>query len=188
MSIDNIAFDGQLRGLSYEKAKLYGMPHLGCVYASGNIGATAWASGYGACACCGKPGKSGHSRHHEPPRSNGTFLLVTEWGRFVLYPALMNLCGSGTTGCHGLRHQNRLKIRWEWDSDEFERKWWRGEFLKAHPPHWAGLFDYGRYVFELDGKERELREGTFRAQMDELIGCGLSFQEAAWEMGIDWDG
>ena len=154
MSVDELVSPDQLRGLSYETASLYGMPHIGCKYTSENINATAFdADDYRRCACCGKSGVP-HNRHHEPPRSKGTFLLETPMGKFVLLPALIDLCGSGTTGCHGQRHRNNLKIRWKWDSPEFERKWWNGYFLSRswHKPNGSWLWDYGCYIFEHDGR------------------------------------
>ena len=148
----------QLRGLSYETAKLYGMPHIGAHYSRDDVDATAWAGAYRECAACGKTGGP-HSKHHEPPKGKGRiFLLCTPLGQFVLKPALIDLCGSGTTGCHGERHGGRLKIRWEWDSDEHEEKWWNGYWLShGVAPHSRKLFDYGRYVFERAGREWEVR-------------------------------
>ena len=149
----------QLRGMSYEKAKLYGMPHIGCKYRRDDIAATAFDSDVRRCAGCGRTNGK-HDRHHEPPRSNGSFLLVTPIGQFVLKPALIDLCGSGTTGCHGERHNGKLKIRWEWDSPEYEEKWWSGYFLSRpfHEPHGKWLYQYGRYVFERNGQSWEYRD------------------------------
>ena len=42
--------------------------------------------------------------HHEPPKGLG--------GEKAWHGSLLSLCGSGTTGCHGLRHAKRLKLRW----------------------------------------------------------------------------
>jgi hypothetical protein len=148
----------QLRGWSYEKASLCGMPHIGCKYKREDIAATAWQGDHRRCAFCGRTTGS-HDRHHEPPRSNGAFLMFTPRGRFVLLPALIDLCGSGTTGCHGDRHNGRLKIRWEWDTDEDARKWWDGTYLSApfHKPHGAWLYEHGCYVFERNGREWRYR-------------------------------
>lgn len=148
----------QLRGLSREKASLYGMPHIGCKYTSGNINVTAFDCEYPRCACCGRT-NGPHNRHHEPPRSNGSFLLVTPNGQYELMPALIDLCGSGTTGCHGDRHSGKLRIRWEWDCDQSERAWWGGELLSLphHEPHGEWLYKHGRYVFEHGGKRWEYR-------------------------------
>lgn len=149
----------QLRGVSYEKAKLYGMPHIGCRYKRDDINATAFIDETRRCAGCGRT-NGRHDRHHEPPRSNGSFLLITPMGRFVLKPALIDLCGSGTTGCHGERHNGKLKISWEWDTPEYEEQWWNGYFLSRpyHEPHGRWLYSYGRYVFERNGQRWEYRD------------------------------
>ena len=147
----------QLRGLSYDKAHLYGMPHIGCKYGSEDINDTEFDGDYMRCACCGRTNWV-HNRHHEPPKSNGSFLLVTPKGKFTLLPALIDLCGSGSMGCHGLRHNNELEIRWEWDSDEYAEMWWDGTFLsKGLAPHGEWLYGHGRYVFDLNGVEWEFR-------------------------------
>ena len=157
----------QLRGLSYETAKLYGMPHIGAWYKSENV-KDYDHHGYHPCAACGMPASN---VHHEPPRGKssgidprtgrkipGSFLLVTPMGKFVLLPALICLCGTGVTGCHGKRHANKLKIRWEWDSEESERKWWDGTFLKRGlKPNGDWLWSHGCYVFEENGKEWRYR-------------------------------
>lgn len=144
----------QLRGLSYEKASLYGMPHIGCKYRTRyEIASTAFEGRTRKCACCGRVGGV-HSRHHEPPRANGHYMLATGHGTFQLRPALIDLCGSGTMGCHGDRHNGRLSIRWEWDSEENEKNWWNGYMLSlpGHEPHGKWLYAYGHYVFDHDGK------------------------------------
>lgn len=158
MSVECLVSREQLRGLSYDTAKLYGMPHIGCRYYREDVNCYEWTDEVTPCAVCGKVGRRDHSRHHEPPKSKGSFLLETPWGKFVILPALIHLCGSGNTGCHGDRHTRRLEISWEWDSDEFERMWWSGEFLKSgYQPNGEWLFDYGRYVFEKDGLTKEFR-------------------------------
>ena len=54
--------------------------------------------------CCIVCGRYGTNRHHEPPKGLGG---ERAWkGNFV------SLCGSGTTGCHGLYHARKLKLRW----------------------------------------------------------------------------
>lgn len=149
----------QLRGLSYEKAKLYGMPNIGCKYRFEDINSTAFVDDRRRCACCGRT-NGHHNRHHEPPKSNGCFLLETPKGKFVLLPALIDLCGSGTTGCHGERHNGKLKISWEWDTPVYEAMWWNGDFLSSpyHEPHGKWLYGFGRYIFEHNGKRWEHRE------------------------------
>lgn len=130
----------QLRGLSYAKAKLCGMPHLGASYAGGGIERTRLGDG-ALCALCGRPATNAH---HEPPRSNGAFLLPTKWGMFVLKPALIALCGSGTTGCHGARHDRRVAFEWRWADADAEALWWSGYLLShGYPPHSRRLLDLG---------------------------------------------
>lgn len=158
----------QLMGLPYETAKLYGMPHVGAWYRSENVRDYSHAD-YCQCPACGRPASN---VHHEPPRGRsscidpetgrkipGSFLLCTPMGKFVLLPALICLCGTGTTGCHGDRHGGKLGIRWEWDSEESERRWWDGTFLKAGlEPNGEWLWSHGHYVFARDGKEWSYRE------------------------------
>ena len=64
------------------------------------------------CAVCGRPAGS---RHHEPPKGLGGV------GTKGIEPPRVSLCGTGNTGCHGLRHAGRLELRYEsgWE--------WRGE-------------------------------------------------------------
>lgn len=157
----------QLKGLPYETVKLYGMPHIGAWYKTENVKDYAHDR-YVPCASCGLPASN---VHHEPARGSssckdpktgkkipGSFLFDTPKGRFVLLPALICLCGTGTTGCHGKRHNGELKIRWEWDSEESERKWWDGTFLsKGREPNGEWLWSHGKYVFTDSGREWSYR-------------------------------
>lgn len=148
----------QLRGLSYEVASLYGMPHIGARYRSDNINDTGLTERPATCAACGKVAMT-MNRHHEPPKSKGrSFLLCTPMGQFVLKPALIALCGSGTTGCHGMRHSGLLSVRWEWDRDENAERWWNGHWLShGYTPNSRNLFELGRYVLSGPGVEWEVR-------------------------------
>lgn len=65
-------------------------------------------------SCCIVCGRFGANRHHEPPKGTGTWRT---WNG-----SLLSLCGSGTTGCHGLRHAGRLELEWRGG-----RWMWRGE-------------------------------------------------------------
>lgn len=145
----------QLKGLSYDVASLYGMPHLGAYYERDDTDSHK-RDVNARCAVCGQRASNAH---HEPPRSKGRiFLLDTEWGQFVLKPALFALCGTGTTGCHGKRHERRWTVRWEWDSDESAEKWWSGYWLAhGYHPHSKRLFELGRYVFSDGSDEWEVR-------------------------------
>lgn len=62
------------------------------------------------CVVCGMPASN---LHHEPPKRLGGV------GRKGTEPPRLSLCGSGTTGCHGMRHAGKLEFRrengfWEW--------------------------------------------------------------------------
>ena len=191
MSVECIQYPGQLNGLSYEKAKLYGMPHIGAEYARKNdVDATRWTGMYRLCAACGKAGGA-HSKHHEPPKSSGRVFLLrcresesSPGGQFVLRPALIDLCGSGTTGCHGQRHGGKLAITWEWDSDFFERAWWNGDLLAhGYAPHDRRLYSMGRYVFERRGPDGGW---ATRWEHRDLLYAGTpNARQAAVERGID---
>lgn len=180
----------QLRGMSFEVAGMYGMPHVGCHYYRDDASATAWDGPYRECAACERTGGA-HHKHHEPPRSRSLavhpatgrkiggarlldasanpaweppegepddgepFLLCTRWGKFVLLPALIDLCAE----CHAKRHSaGTLSIRWEWDADEAAERWWSGWYLsRGKRPHGRWLWALGRYVITIDGKEGEFR-------------------------------
>ena len=134
----------QLCGLSYEVAECYGKPHIGAHYAGGGVRSHK-KDDFACCAICGRPVGS---VHHNPPLSKGhMFLLRTKWGQFVHKPALIALCGSGTTGCHdGFHGGARYRAHWVWDCDEYAEMWWSGEFLKSMRPHDPRLYKYGRWV------------------------------------------
>ena len=148
----------KLRGLSLEVAECYGKPHIHALYVSESVMSHTLTE-CAVCACCGKRARN---VHHQPPLSKGrTFLLMTEWGRFVLKPALFALCGSGTMGCHnGFHGGARFKARWVWDTDEHARMWWSGELLKSIPAHSPILYRYGRWVIRdrKAGRTYEYRE------------------------------
>lgn len=137
--------DGQrarliLRGRSYQVASCYGMPHVGALYAGGGPSGTLEEDA--PCAWCGRLAANAH---HHPHRSQGrVWNLRTEWGTFPLRPALIAVCGSGTTGCHGLMHGGaRLCPQWAWDDEDAEQEWWSGWLLahgwKPHDPRLRGL-------------------------------------------------
>lgn len=154
----------QLRGLSYDVASLYGMPHINAVYrrADDIRLKTRW-EGERICAVCGRTQAPSWSVHHEPPKSKGSgknpyFHLMTKMGAFPLKPALIGLCGSGTEGCHGDRHNGLLRIRWVWESDEIAEKWWNGHWLSHDfAPHSHRLFELGHYEFERGGMVKRVR-------------------------------
>ena len=81
--------------------------------------------------CCVVCGRFGANRHHEPPKGLG--------GERAWHGSLLGLCGSGTTGCHGLRHAGRLKLRW----NDAESRWeWTGENSRGIVAnHWVACHD-----------------------------------------------
>jgi len=145
-------------GLSYDVAECYGKPHIRAYYEGKGVKTHRRENG-AFCVICGKPATNAH---HNPPISKGdVFLLMTKWGQFVLKPSLIAVCGSGTTGCHnGFHGGARYKARWVWDSDEFARMWWEGEFLKRMAPHSKALYRYGKWAISdsVSGAVREFRE------------------------------
>lgn len=139
-----------LRGLAYDVAASFGMPHVSAYYRNGNVNSNAFEHD-AACAVCG--GMATNS-HHEPPKgAASTFTLFTRWGAFPLRPALIAVCGSGTTGCHGERHSGKLRFRWVWDDEEAEVLWWDG-YLLAHgyQPHDERLWAFGHWEIMRNGK------------------------------------
>ena len=132
----------QLRGLPLAVAELYGKPHIGARYRSGSIRSHAMEPG-ARCAVCRRPATN---VHHAPPVSKGPFRLVTPAGSWELRPALVALCGSGTTGCHdGFHGGGRFEIRWVWDSDDAARAWWDGSLLAELEPHDPAIYGLGRW-------------------------------------------
>ena len=134
----------------------YGMPHIGCTYTRDDVTATAFDDDWVPCSVCGW---TATNRHHQPPRGRhsakdgkgkrpGSLLLMTDMGRFVLKPALIALCGSGTTGCHSLVHQRLVEIEWVFDTEEYAGQWANG-YLLSHgiAPHSEELYGYGCWHF-----------------------------------------
>lgn len=140
----------QLRGLSYEKASLYGLPHIGARYTKDGT-SPSYERLSETCSVCGSPATN---CHHVVPRSAGkVFNLETPRGTFALRSPLFALCGSGTTGCHNDFHGGaKLKARWVWDSQSFEDAWWNGELLSRFGAHSPELFRYG--CWEVEDKRR----------------------------------
>lgn len=144
----------QLGGLPIEEASCFGMPHIGARYLGADARSNRLDDG-ALCAVCGRPATNSH---HEPPLGMGgrnrAFLLRTARGSWTLTPALVALCGSGTTGCHGMRHSGRLRLRWAWASDGIAEQWWDGRIL-AHrcDQHDPALLGFGRWEASLDGGE-----------------------------------
>lgn len=146
-----------LRGLSLERAECYGKPSIGARYLSENVNDYALEDG-AVCAICGR---TATNTHHQPAKGLcSSFTMATGYGRFVLLPSLIALCGSGTTGCHGMFHSGEASASWEWDDEDFARMWWEGELLKRVDlfPHSESLYSLGQWVFTVNGMRFVYRE------------------------------
>lgn len=138
-----------LCGTPLEIASSFGMPHVGARYTADNVNRYRLEDG-ARCAVCGRPATNAH---HEPPKGSGgkhrQFTMWTPWGRFILKPALIALCGSGTTGCHGMRHEGRVSFTWEWYDEKDAERWWSGELLShGYSPHDPMLNELGYWRVE----------------------------------------
>lgn len=143
-----------LRGFSIEDAQSYGMPHIGAHYWKDNV--NSYHRDDNTCCICGRKATN---VHHHPQKGKATsFTLSTEYGIFVLKPALFALCGSGTTGCHGLIHNKKVSIQWKWDSKAYQELWFSG-YLLSHGiiPHSPKLFEYGCWLIGDDKSKVEYR-------------------------------
>ena len=84
-----------MQGMIYDREQAASWPDFGGFY----------------CIVCGKPNANAH---HIPPIGTGR--------RDRWQGAIVRLCGSGTTGCHGAFHAGKLELRYTPDGWE-----WRGE-------------------------------------------------------------
>lgn len=146
MSGAYIPSSDQLHGWSIKKADCMGKPHIGAEYVGFDVRPTTLKLN-ARCANCGQLATNAH---HEPPigagKQNSKFTLSCERGVWILQPALISLCGSGTTGCHGLRHTGNLTFEWKWRRDDYARAWWEGELLEQFLPHDTRLYAFGYWV------------------------------------------
>ena len=78
------------------------------------------------CVWCGKPASN---LHHEPPKG---------LGGTKSHRAVISLCGSGTTGCHGLRHAGRVEFGYDAEAGRWYGRWSGGEWrpLLEDNPMW----------------------------------------------------
>lgn len=141
----------QLNSLSYDKASLFGLPHIGAEY-KGMSKAYRRVAEY--CPICGRRATT---CHHVVPRSvRDTFRLYVNKERltadgirpdrdhFDLRSPLFALCGSGTSGCHnGFHGGARYVARWEWEEQRYFNQWWDGLLLTLYAPHSPILYDFG---------------------------------------------
>ena len=144
-----------LCGLPLKTAELYGKPHIGCHYE--RFDAKSHRRDEGArCAVCGRPATNAH---HVPALSHGrSFNLRSPLGCFVLLPALVAVCGSGTTGCHGALHGRETEIEWVWDDDCYANAWWSGELLAhGYAANSPRLYQHGLWRITRGGEAMEVR-------------------------------
>ena len=114
-----------LRGLPVETAAKFGMPCWQARYTG--RGARRYRLDDGArCLACGRPASN---CHHEPHLGMGGRNASFELHGVELRPALIALCGSGTTGCHGAVHSGRMSLSWRWADEASAEAWWRGDLL-----------------------------------------------------------
>lgn len=103
----------------------------------------------GRCAWCGRPFGDALNIHHRVLRSQG--------GKGIASNGI-SLCGSGTTGCHGEAHHNRL---WAEESGLIVPSWqdpaevpvvtWRGRYLLLDIEPWVRRLDAITPSESLDG-------------------------------------
>ena len=144
---------GLLRGLSVSTAQKFGMPNAGARYAGRGV-RTNRLDDEALCAFCRKPATNAH---HVPAVGMGARNATFSLHGYELRPALIALCGSGTTGCHGDCHSGRMRIDWVWDSDEFMRDWWEGRLLREFGPASPMLYEFGHWELFKDGVGRVIR-------------------------------
>ena len=144
----------QLRGLSIDKAELYGKPHIGARYTAGDR----YERIQDRCCICGSKATN---CHHVIPKGRGTqFALETPNGAWLLKSPLFALCGSGTTGCHNQFHGGAtLKAAWVWHLPLYRDAWWSGELLGMHEPHAEDLYQYGHWVIRDSRQSRTIEIG-----------------------------
>lgn len=77
------------------------------------------------CIVCGRPNPN---LHHMPPIGSGK--------RSAWQGAMLALCGSGTTGCHGAFHAGKLEL------DFIDGHWmWRGTNGRLTARRWTRCHD-----------------------------------------------
>lgn len=118
----------------------YGMPHIHCYYSGRDVNSHRLEDG-AVCTVCGLPATNAH---HCPPK--GTCPTIKLAG-VKLRPALIAVCGSGTTGCHDGFHGGAwIEARWEWDDPKDFERWWTGQLLESYEPHDPRLYRLGRHI------------------------------------------
>ena len=131
--------------VSHDKAMLYGMPNLGASYTRDNVNATR-VDGGARCPICLRMASQAH---HCPPKSTArSILLQSEWGQFVLKPALIGVC----VECHMRIHRHEITPKWVW-FDPISAERWEGGYLLSHgySAHSPKLNELGKWTFERRG-------------------------------------
>lgn len=142
----------QLRGLSIDKAEIYGKPHIGARYVGNRYERT-----QGFCCICGRPATN---CHHVIPRGRGDFAMQTPEGVQLLRSPLFAVCGSGTTGCHNGFHGGAfLQAKWVWNSPIYRDAWWSGELLRMYEPHSIELYQFGHWEIRDSRNNKTIKRG-----------------------------
>lgn len=130
-----------LRGLPVDTAQKFGMPSIGAHYEGRGVRTNRLDDG-ARCAFCRRPATNAH---HVPAVGMGSRNATFTLHGFKLRPALIALCGSGTTGCHGACHNGGMRIDWVWDEDEYAMDWWSGDLLREYGAASPMLYEYGHW-------------------------------------------
>ena len=127
-----------------------GLPHVGAIYTGKGYKRTS-----DRCAICGRPATN---VHHLCGRGEHSYVTM-QGDSFKMRSALMLVCGSGVTGCHGKLHSHELEVSWVWNTPLYGQLFENGQLfdysLEPHSPDW---FDYGFYVVkDRSGVIKEIR-------------------------------
>lgn len=139
-----------LCGLSVDAADKFGKPCVGAYYAGMGVRDNRLDED-ARCLICGARATNSH---HEPPLGLGCRNSRLFVAGHRLRPALIALCGSGTTGCHGKVHRGIYRIAWRWDSDDDARDWWQGR-MPGESYDYCGsktLYWHGQWVVTSGGE------------------------------------
>lgn len=134
------SFKIPLNGLSYDRASLYGMPHIHCTPHGIE----------GRCAICGRRATE---KHHMAPKGTGAKYLTFTAGETVIRmeSALVALCHR----CHDkFKPQGtEYEVNWYWKDQRSANLFWSGAlFEKGITPHSEDLYEYGFYIFRSNGR------------------------------------
>ena len=134
------------RGLSFERASLYGMPHIHC-------------TPKGITGCCAVCGREATEKHHIAPKGMGNRFMdfPTRMGVLRLESSLVALCHS----CHDKfpPQGTECSLGWAWKDDRSADLFWSGAlFEMGIYPHSPDLYEYGFYVLKRNGR---IVEGYF---------------------------